>query len=334
MLTLGLLALLALFLNFFLSDVAPQGVVTLLYRVGTSWLVIFLYLLLILLATDLLRLLPFVPAGGILPPGWISVGAVAAIIGLTLVVGHINYRHKQRVELKISIPKQAGNRQSITIVAISDLHLGGAVGKAEFESWLQLINTENPDLILIAGDIIDSNLRPLIEQNFGESLRKLHAPLGVFASVGNHEFIAGVERSANFLRSAGITVLRDSIAFVGDAFYVVGRDDYSNRHRKPLGAILSGIDPAKPLILLDHQPYQLDEAARNGVDFQFSGHTHNGQVWPMSVVTGLMFEKAHGYIKKEAAHIYVSSGIGIWGGQYRIGSRSEYVVIRLNFAGE
>ncbi|MDR2497080.1 MAG: metallophosphoesterase [Tannerellaceae bacterium] len=329
--SLGVLAFASLVLNFFVADVAPLKIVSLVYRVGMSWLVIFLYLLLLLAATDLLRLLPFGPFGRILPAGWMSFGLISAIITLILVVGNITYRHKDRVELNLSIAKQAGSIKELTIVAISDLHLGGAVGKAEFESWLPLIDAEKPDIILIAGDIIDSHLRPMLEGGFAESLGKLRAPLGVFAAVGNHEFIANVDGSEAFLQSAGISVLRDSAVLVADAFYVAARDDYSNRSRKPLAGIVAGLDSSRPIILLDHQPHKLAEASLNGIDLQISGHTHNGQVWPLSIFTGMMFEKTHGYLQKEAAHIYVSSGIGIWGGKYRIGSRSEYVVIRLKF---
>ena len=328
---LGIAALCTLFLHFLLGDIVHPAIVKLFYRVGTSWLVIFLYLFLIFIIADLLRLLPFIPSGWILPRGWTSFISLLGFIALILLVGNLNYRNKQRVELNIPIAKNGGTMRNLTILAMSDLHLGGAVGKKEFESWLPLINAENPDIILIAGDIVDSRLRPLIEEDFAESLRKLRAPLGIYASVGNHEFIGNVDRCTEFLESAGINVLRDSSVLINNSFYLAARDDYSNRNRKPLAEIMAAIDKTKPVILLDHQPHNLEDAARNGIDLQISGHTHKGQVWPMSIITGQMFEKAHGYIKKGAAHIYVSSGIGIWGGKFRIGTRSEYVVGKILF---
>ncbi|MDR2534045.1 MAG: metallophosphoesterase [Tannerellaceae bacterium] len=328
---LGFAAICMFFLHFFLGDIVNPAVIKVFYRVGGSWLVIFLYLFLIFIIADILRLLPFIPSGWILPRGWTSFFSLLAFIALILIAGSFNYRNKQRVELNLPITKAGGAMRELTVVAMSDLHLGGAVGKKEFESWLPLINAEKPDIILIAGDIVDSRLRPLIEENFAESLRKLSAPLGVYASVGNHEFIANVDRCVDFLESADITVLRDSAVLINNSFYLAARDDHSNRNRKPLAEIIAAVDKAKPVILLDHQPHNLEEAAQNGIDLQISGHTHNGQVWPMSIFTGRMFEKVHGYIKKGATHIYVSSGIGIWGGKFRIGSRSEYVVGKILF---
>ena len=91
---------------------------------------------------------------------------------------------------------------------------------------------------------------------------------------------------------------------------------------------MQGVDrKGRFTILLDHQPYHLDEAEKNGIDFQFSGHTHYGQVWPVSWVTDAIYEDAFGPLRKGATQYYVSSGVGIWGGKFRIGTRSEYVVL-------
>jgi predicted MPP superfamily phosphohydrolase len=113
------------------------------------------------------------------------------------------------------------------------------------------------------------------------------------------------------------------------SLYIAGRDDRHNANRKSLAEIVAPLDTQKPIILLDHQPFDLHEAEENGIDFQFSGHTHGGQIWPITQITDWMYECAHGYIQKGQSHIYVSSGIGIWGGKYRIGSQSEYYVLSL-----
>jgi predicted MPP superfamily phosphohydrolase len=250
---------------------------------------------------------------------------------LLFTFGYFNYRHKKKVELPLAVHKTVSRINSLKIVAVSDLHLGYNIGKAEFESWLPLINGENPDVILIAGDLVDSNTHPLFEQNFAESVKKLHAKYGVYAVLGNHEYIGNAAKSATFLQSAGITLLRDSVALIDDSFYIVGRDDRSNGNRKPIAELIAPIDKSKPIIMLDHQPTHLEETAENHIDLQLSGHTHNGQIWPLSIVTNLIFEKAYGYLKKEDSHIYVTSGLGLWGGKFRIGTRSEYVVIDLSF---
>jgi predicted MPP superfamily phosphohydrolase len=330
-LTLGLLALLSPILSMFVGDYLPASVTTLMSRIGSSWIMIFIYLVLIFGVLDLLRLTHFIPVGRILTNSWVSFGVLALLIVSLFTFGYFNYRNKQKVELSLTINKAGGAINPLKIVAISDLHLGYNIGKAEFESWLSLINGENPDVILIAGDLVDSNTHPLFEQNFAESVKKLHAKYGVYAVLGNHEYIGNAAKSTAFLQSAGITLLRDSVALIDDSFYLVGRDDRSNSNRKPIAELIAPIDKTKPIIMLDHQPTNLKETADNLIDLQLSGHTHNGQIWPLSIVTNLIFEKSYGYLKKGDSQIYVTSGIGIWGGKFRIGTRSEYVVIDLSF---
>jgi predicted MPP superfamily phosphohydrolase len=155
----------------------------------------------------------------------------------------------------------------------------------------------------------------------------------VYASPGNHEYIAGISKSLAFLKEAGVTVLRDSVALINNAVYVAGRDDRTNAARKSVKELTDTLDKSKLLILLDHQPYQLEQAEKNGIDLQISGHTHHGQIIPLSWITEMIYEKAHGYLKKGDSHIYVSSGLGLWGGKFRIGTRSEYVVIDLEATG-
>ncbi|KAA6307172.1 hypothetical protein EZS27_041161, partial [termite gut metagenome] len=188
-------------------------------------------------------------------------------------------------------------------------------GEMDWEKgWIKLINKENPDIVLIAGDAIDNSVRPLYERGIAESFKQINTKYGIYASPGNHEYITGISSSLAFLKEAGITVLRDSVAFINDTFYIVGRDDRANNARKSLEELTDTLDKSKLLILLDHQPYNLEQAERNGIDLQISGHTHYGQIFPISLITEMMYEKAHGYLKKGDSHIYVSSGLGLWGG--------------------
>ena len=164
----------------------------------------------------------------------------------------------------------------------------------------------------------------------------------IYACLGNHEYYSGEPGAQQFYRNAGIHLLQDSVAKVGD-LCIIGRDDRTNPHRKSLGKIIKenssllSHSSARPsgrfapsgqrfLILLDHQPYHLEQAEQHHVDFQFSGHTHHGQVWPISWITESIYECAFGAYKKGHTDYYISSGLGIWGGKFRIGTRSEYVV--------
>ena len=232
--------------------------------------------------------------------------------------------HKRRHAVELTTAKPLG--RDLRIVMMSDLHLGYHNPRAELARWVDMVNAERPDLVLIAGDIVDMSLRPLRDDGMAAELRRIDAP--VYACLGNHEYHSGLSESAAFLREAGVRLLRDGSAELG-GLVLVGRDDRSNPRRKSLGALMRGVDRSKYVILLDHQPYHLEQAERAGVDFQLSGHTHHGQLWPVSWITDAIYEDAYGPWRRGRTHYYVSSGMGIWGGKFRIGTCSEYVVATL-----
>lgn len=324
----AVLAISSLFIFFALGDSMPIGLASFFYTVGTSWVFIFIYFFILSLLKDLVRLTRIVPSEAFnqyTHDNWLGFVFAIGFVTLLMVCGYLKYTWKVRVEVPIVTEKVIESRDSIRIVAISDLHLGYTIGEKELSQWINLINAEKPDIVLIAGDIIDNSVRPL--GNMGKRFRDIKATYGIYACLGNHEYISGINQSTQFIRDAGINILRDSVVLVDSTFYVVGRDDRMNEKRKPLKDLVSGIDSSKPVILLDHQPYNLEEAEENAIDLQISGHTHRGQVWPISLITDLIYEKSHGFLKKGNTNVYVSSGIGIWGGKFRIGTQSEYVVI-------
>ena len=233
--------------------------------------------------------------------------------------------------------KKVEGLDQLKIVFVSDVHMGTIIGPRRTNSIVNKINALNPDLILLGGDIVDEDLAPVIRNNLGDSLRKLTAPLGVIGITGNHEYIGGAEPAVKYLEDHGIRMLRDSSILIDDKFYIVGREDrdkprFSGRERKEIGALMNGIDKSKPLILLDHQPFELDEKEKAGVDLTLSGHTHHGQLWPLNYITKAIYEVSWGYKKKGNTHVYVSSGVGGWGPPVRIGNRPEIVLINLHFA--
>lgn len=317
---------------FIFKDSFPIWLNSTLYTIGASWLFMLVYLLLFNILQDIVCLTGIVPKQVVFKythENWASFGLIVGFIGMLMIAGNLKYNTKQRVPLDISVNKNIGERNTLKILAISDLHLGYTIGDSEFKKWVDLINSEKPDIVLIAGDIIDNDVRPLKEGRFAEYFREINAPLGVYTCPGNHEYISNIENSRGFISDSGITLLQDSIALVDSSFYIVGRDDYSNKSRKSLAELTKNIDKSKPIIVLDHQPHNLSEAEQSNIDIQLSGHTHRGQFWPISIITDGMYEKSHGYLKKGNSNIYVSSGIGIWGGKFRIGTQSEYVVITM-----
>ncbi len=297
-----------------------------LYEVLTSWPIVLLYLVLTFLLLDFGRLC------GIVPRGWLfnsvkGTAGIALFLVALLTYGHWNYLRKVRQPMEIATKKQL--QQPLKIVMLSDLHLGYHNRRAEFSRWVNLINAENPDLILIGGDIVDISVRPLTDENMAEEWHRLTAP--VYACLGNHEYYANSFAARQFYKDAGIQLLIDSVVTV-KGIQIVGRDDRTNSRRLPLKNLMAHCNPQAFTILLDHQPYHLEEAEQCGVDFQLSGHTHYGQVWPISWIEDLMYEKAFGTHRRGNTDYYVSSGMGIWGGKFRIGTRSEYIVLTVNNA--
>ena len=322
--TAGVLSFLMIFLNFRRAiDDMPLPLARLVYDIGNSSVFILLYLVVIFLVLDLGRLLHLVR------PQWMHQNfplTACIVIGMfaLFLYGNVHYHHKVREELHLTTDKPLA--RPLRIVMLSDLHLGYHNPRKELARWVDLINAENPDVVLIAGDVIDMSMRPLVEENMAEEMRRLEAP--VYACLGNHEYYSSEPLAEQFYRDARIQLLRDTCLVVGD-LCIMGRDDRTNLRRRSVDELARMADHTKYIILLDHQPYHLEEAEQAGVDFQLSGHTHRGQVWPISWITDALYECSFGSHQRGKTRYYISSGIGIWGGKFRIGTRSEYVVATL-----
>ncbi|WP_320054275.1 metallophosphoesterase [uncultured Acetobacteroides sp.] len=313
--------------------------------VGSFWLAAMLYLFLIVLLVDIARLsnvaYPWMAKafGDNLPSVrlW-TLGGAAALVFLIIVIGHINAVWTRVSHYNISIAKEGGPRKQLRIVAASDIHMGTIIAQRRVGKLVRLINEQKPDIVLFAGDIVDEDLGPVIRRNLGRKLEQLAAKDGVYAITGNHEYIGGAEAAVMYLKNHGITVLRDSVALIDGSFYIAGRDDRESARttghkRKEVAELLDKVDTSKPIILLDHQPFELGKAAAANVDIQLSGHTHHGQLWPFNYLTKAIFEVSSGYLKKGNTSIIVSNGYGSWGPPVRIGNRPEIIVIDVTFTG-
>ncbi len=305
------------------TDSMPMPLATTVYVIGTSSIFILLYLFMLFLALDLGRLVHLIPRT-LLYNNWRMAGGITVFIFGLFLYGHLNYKHKVRQELTIASKKVT---KPFKAVLLSDLHLGYHNQRDELHRWVDIINSEKPDLILIAGDIIDGSMRPLKEQRMHEEFRLLQAP--VYACLGNHEYFSGQPDALQFYKDAGIHLLMDDTAIIDSTLVIIGRDDAMNRKRKTLADLAKTIDKSIFSIVLDHQPHHLERAEKAGIDFQFSGHTHRGQVWPISWITDAVYECSWGSHQRGDTHYYISSGMGIWGGMFRIGTQSEYVVLEI-----
>ncbi|OLN32587.1 metallophosphoesterase [Desulfosporosinus metallidurans] len=335
-----LLSLSYLFSRFsqkFLPKILYEGMTL----VGAYWLAFMWYFLLVITVLDLLRLIDHFLR---LVPVEIkrSLNPVLGFIVFILVVGIVSYgawnaRHPRVNHYDLSIPKQAGSLKQLHVVMVSDIHLGTIVHNDHLTKMVNTVNQLKPDLVLFAGDVFDENIESSNKQQVSDNFRKLSAPYGVFAVLGNHEYIGGnAEEAIKYLGDAGVKVLRDSSQEIAGSFYLMGRDDRSSERvnrvkRKSLTTLMEGVDRSLPIILMDHQPSQLEEPAEQGVDLQLSGHTHAGQMFPIQFITHRIFEDDWGYLRKGNFQLIVSSGYGTWGPPIRVGNTPEIVDITIKF---
>lgn len=328
-----------LFLMFFvgmiLGNYFPLPVAKTITFLGNTFLVVMIYLTFAFLITDITlifnKMFHFITNDTYTFRFW-ALMISSLVIFTVMTVGNYKFNHPQVVNLHITTEKLPQQKE-IKIVAISDVHLGVSIDKNRLKKYVELINAQQPDLVIVGGDLVDRSIVPLERQKMHEDLLQIKAPMGVYATLGNHEYYGeGMNRIEDFYKKSGITLLKDSAVLVQNQFFIAGReDDRMQPNRKKLEEILQNIDHSKPIILLDHQPLFLNEAEKNHVDFQFSGHTHNGQFFPGNLFVKRMFELGYGFKKKGNTHYYVSSGLGLWGPQYRIGSQSELVVIDFKY---
>lgn len=302
---------------------APTELLRLLFNTGAVWLAFLLYMILLLALFGIAKLFINIPGNTLL----YSFVATCCL----LIFGYINYKNPEIKHLDLTIEKTF-EKESIKIVSMSDIHLGYGTGISALKDYVALINSQQPDIILISGDLIDNSIKPVEKEPFDRILSELKAPMGIYMCPGNHEYISNIEACEKFLKRTPIHLLRDTVITLPEGINIIGRDDKSNRTRKTLAELMAKTNPELPVILLDHQPYNLNEADSLNVDLQLSGHTHHGQLFPFNVLTDYLYEQSHGYKKYRHTHVLVSSGLSLWGPPFRIGTKSDLAVIEIHSA--
>lgn len=337
------LELLVYLVGFFASDYLSAPILANIMWLGTSWVIFIAFIAAFLLGYDLLRLInrKFVRLfrrkidleSKKLRQGYFF--TIIVFVLCMMVYGNYCFRHPTVTKITLEVNKES-KIDNLRIVMVSDLHVGLLIDKEILNNYVDRIMEQKPDLILLVGDIIDYDLKSVVNQNMQEEFKRLKAPYGVYGSTGNHEYIQlSEEENYNKIdwlsERSGITMLRDSVVMPDSAFYIVGREDDKCPCRKSLSQITEHIDKDYLVIVLNHEPNNLQEEIDNGVDLALYGHTHNGQVFPWNFAVALNYELSYGYKKKDDTHIYVSSGLGLAGPQYRIGTKSEIVVLNVKF---
>lgn len=309
---------------------------------GSIWLGLFLYFLLFIALTELVRGIQHFT--GIIPLTWLNSFLSAKIlffVGLFLSIaivsiGYVNARKPVLKTIHLDMPGYSTIVDKLKIVVASDVHLGGIIGKSRAVELVESINAQKPDLVLFAGDLVDHNPDPVIKENMGKAFELILSTFGVYAITGNHEYIGEAEKTIRYFADHKIKYLRDTVLVIPGLINIIGREDkdksrFTGIPRKSLKQLMIEANSELPSILLDHQPVEYQEAQNHSINLMISGHTHKGQLWPFNYITNAVFENHYGLMQKNGTSFYTSCGYGTWGPPVRIGNRPELVVLEIQF---
>ena len=296
--------------------------------VGAAWMGVLLLALVAFLAVDVVTGFSFL-APRLAPP--LRVAALAVTVALSLVGLVQGLRPPAVDDIEVPVGSLPAGRSSLTLVAVSDLHLGTLLGRRWLAAVVDRVDALRPDMVLVVGDLIDGNVarvEPMLPE-----LRRLTAPLGTWAVTGNHEFYAGVERSVALFREAGFGVLRDRWQEAAPGLIIAGVDDLTARQQfgLPDHAVETALAgrPEGLTILLSHTPWSVETASSLGADLMVSGHTHDGQIWPFGALVALRYPFLSGRFTEGSMTLLVGRGTGTWGPRLRLWRRSEILRVTL-----
>lgn len=297
-------------------------------------------------------------------------GALVFALSISFTVyGCIHAKMLTTAHYEATIHKNAGNltNQDLTgqnltdrtltdlkMILIGDLHMGYSVGCSQIEDMVAAINAENADIVVIAGDIFDNNYDALDDPECLESLlSQINSTYGTYAVFGNHDveetLISGFPISSDknaprdprmddFLEKSNIHMLEDETVVIADSFYLTGRLDETRTGtgtaRASLDELTANLDSSMPLFLLTHEPDHLSDYSAHGVDMLLCGHTHAGQFFPLTIVQPFVWENHWGMKIVDDMYSFVTSGVGVYGPDIRVGTNSEIMVINVHFNNE
>lgn len=292
--------------------------------VGNFWLFIFQYGLLLVVGAHLLY--TFTPYKNVQVLGAVLIG----IFILLFIFGIYNAYTPVVRQLQFTVDSKSTEEKTIRFVIASDFHLGLFSNKKHLARFVTLANAAKPDVVLLAGDLVDDDPIWFVKHGMSDVMQQLQTTYGVYGIVGNHEYYGGkIPLLVEEMKEANVNILLDETIKIGDAFYLTGREDRTNTKRQTLD-MLKPEDNSLPWIVMNHTPDDLHTPAYEGVDFHISGHTHKGQMWPNNYITNRIFELDYGYMQKKQMHTLVSSGFGFWGPPMRIGSQAELWVVDMH----
>lgn len=328
-------------------------------RISTYWIGIMLYSLLYVVLFDLLRLIAkhtklkntlLFSRGSVISIGSVVVACAVA----TCLYGIFNARNIKVNEYSVTVNKSCGSDKHLKAVLVADLHMGYAIGVDHITNMVKKINEQNADIVIIAGDIFDNSYDGMDDpEGIKAQLKSIKSKYGVYAVYGNHDIDEKIlmgftfdwggkqlhsEKMTNFIKECDIKLINDESVLINDEFYLVGRRDTDkpgteDGTRAEISELTKDLDKAKPIFVLSHEPDELQKTADAGADIDFSGHTHDGQLFPGNLTIGLFWENPCGMIKKDNMYSIVTSGVGVYGTFMRVGTDAEICSVDIDFAG-
>lgn len=328
-------------------------------RISTYWIGIMLYSLLYVVLFDLLRLIAkhtklkntlLFSRGSVISIGSVVVACAVA----TCLYGIFNARNIKVNEYSVTVNKSCGSDKHLKAVLVADLHMGYAIGVDHITNMVEKINQQDADIVIIAGDIFDNSYDGMDDpEGIKAQLKSIKSKYGVYAVYGNHDIDEKIlmgftfdwggkqlnsEKMTNFIKECNIKLINDESVLINDEFYLVGRRDTDkpgteDGTRAEISELTKDLDKTKPIFVLSHEPDELQKTADAGADIDFSGHTHDGQLFPGNLTIGLFWENPCGMIKKDNMYSIVTSGVGVYGTFMRVGTDAEICSVDIDFAG-
>ena len=328
-------------------------------RISTYWIGIMLYSLLYVVLFDLLRLIAkhtklkntlLFSRGSVISIGSVVVACAVA----TCLYGIFNARNIKVNEYSVTVNKSCGSDKNLKAVLVADLHMGYAIGVDHITNMVEKINQQDADIVIIAGDIFDNSYDGMDDpEGIKAQLKSIKSKYGVYAVYGNHDIDEKIlmgftfdwggkqlhsEKMTNFMKECNIKLINDESVLINDEFYLVGRRDTDkpgteDGTRAEISELTKDLDKTKPIFVLSHEPDELQKTADAGADIDFSGHTHDGQLFPGNLTIGLFWENPCGMIKKDNMYSIVTSGVGVYGTFMRVGTDAEICSVDIDFAG-
>ncbi|WP_302511196.1 metallophosphoesterase [uncultured Ruminococcus sp.] len=328
-------------------------------RISTYWIGIMLYSLLYVVLFDLLRLIAkhtklkntlLFSRGSVISIGSVVVACAVA----TCLYGIFNARNIKVNEYSVTVNKSCGSEKHLKAVLVADMHMGYAIGVDHITNMVEKINQQDADIVIIAGDIFDNSYDGMDDpEGIKAQLKSIKSKYGVYAVYGNHDIDEKIlmgftfdwggkqlnsEKMTNFMKECNIKLINDESVLINDEFYLVGRRDTDkpgteDGTRAEISELTKDLDKTKPIFVLSHEPDELQKTADAGADIDFSGHTHDGQLFPGNLTIGLFWENPCGMIKKDNMYSIVTSGVGVYGTFMRVGTDAEICSVDIDFAG-